>query len=657
MRIFAFITFLFLGLNISAQEKEIDLYSLSLEDLINIEVSISTKTKINLRENPGIVTVITKDEIKRSGARDIIELFHLFVPGFDFGVDVEGVVGMGIRGIWAHEGKYLFMVNGFEMNDGMFSCVPFGNHFALDNVERIEIIRGPGSAVYGGFAGLGVVNIITRSGFEQGGKITYTATHTGKQFSMNQISFGQTVTGEDVTFNIASTYGAGSRSDRNYFDYYQNTRNLTRASDIYNKQLSLQLTYKNFTAQTLLDEYSFEQIDLWDQLYPGPPLQESFRSNFGEFSYKFHKSNLTIIPKINYKWQKPWRLNVPDMEYTNNKVFNKLSPSVNAIYGIKNLQITGGIEYNYDNLKQPKTISYQFEEPFKNGKNYLDYQNFGAYTQILWNSKYANISVGARYDNSTKYGDAFVPRIGITKAFKKFHFKIMGNKSFRVPGGIMPNRVPEGFKKLKPEYGTIYEFETGYILAPYSTIVLNVYDITFKDLIIYGKEPQTGVGYYKNQGHVGTAGIEVGFKINTDKLFSTINFAYYRRKSSNSDSLFMVPTDNNQYLALSPVRINSLIGYRVSRNSTVSITTSYFGERYSYNYLNNNKDILVKHKANLLVGLNLEFMNFPFKKFETQVIATNLLNSDFYYLQPYKGAHGPLPGLDRSFGFRVIYEY
>ncbi len=80
MRIFAFIAFLFLGLNISAQEKEIDLYSLSLEDLINMEVSISTKTKINLRENPGIVTVITKDEIKRSGQGILLNFSTFLFP-------------------------------------------------------------------------------------------------------------------------------------------------------------------------------------------------------------------------------------------------------------------------------------------------------------------------------------------------------------------------------------------------------------------------------------------------------------------------------------------------------------------------------------------------------------------------------------------------
>ncbi|HDP76257.1 MAG TPA: hypothetical protein ENN49_10430 [Bacteroidales bacterium] len=61
MRPLAFIAIILAYSTIHGQEKEIDLYSLSLEDLINIEVSITTKTKVGLRETPGIVTIITKE--------------------------------------------------------------------------------------------------------------------------------------------------------------------------------------------------------------------------------------------------------------------------------------------------------------------------------------------------------------------------------------------------------------------------------------------------------------------------------------------------------------------------------------------------------------------------------------------------------------------
>jgi len=657
MKFFLSTLLIFITIAIFAQEKEIDLYSLSLEELINTKVSISTKTEVNLRENPGIVTIITKEDIWRSGSRDIIELFHLFVPGFDFGVDVEGVVGMGIRGIWSHEGKYLFMVNGFAMNDGMFACVPFGNHFTLDNVEKIEIIRGPGSAVYGGYAGLGVVNIITRNNPEQGGKITYTSTHTGKQFSQNQLSFGQTIHNDELLINLSATIGGGSRSDRDYTDYYQQNRSLLNASNTSTKQLAFTLDYKNLTINTLFDDYSYYQIDLWDELYRGTPLQENFTSNFVGISYKFKKSNFTITPRITYEWQKPWQLNVSEIGYGTNKVFHSLTPSINSVYQKKSLQIVSGIDFKTERLNMPSMLDTLYEETFKNGKDYLSYENIALYGQLLWNTRLANLNLGIRYDYSNEFGDAFTPRIGITKAIKKFHFKVMGSKSFRVPGGILPNRIPEGYQKLHPESGTIFEFENGYLLSNSLMVVLNIYDITFNDIIIYGKEAQSGVGYYKNQGKIGTSGVEVGLKFNTDKIFSNFNIAYYNRKHSESDSLFMVSVKHNQYLAFSPLRVNGLISYKVTNKSTLSFTTSYFGERYSYSYVANNNDILVKQKANLIIGLNMLVSDFPIKKFKTQLIATNLLNSKFYYLQPYKGAHGPLPGLDRSYGIRVMYEY
>ena len=86
------------------------------------------------------------------------------VPGFHFGVDVTNVVGVGVRGNWGHEGKVLMLIDGMEMNENLFSTLQFGQHYNLQNIEKIEIIRGPGSSIYGGFAELGVINIITKSG-------------------------------------------------------------------------------------------------------------------------------------------------------------------------------------------------------------------------------------------------------------------------------------------------------------------------------------------------------------------------------------------------------------------------------------------------------------------------------------------------------------
>src|SRR5262245_19539947 len=145
----------------SAEAEELE--GLSLEELLNMELDVAARKARTIRESPGIVSVITHEEIVASGARDMMDLL-LRVPCLAFGMDVNGVVGIGVRGVWAHEGKALLLVDGQEMNENLYTSTQWGNHIPLDLVERIEIIRGPGSAIYGGYAELAVINVITRGG-------------------------------------------------------------------------------------------------------------------------------------------------------------------------------------------------------------------------------------------------------------------------------------------------------------------------------------------------------------------------------------------------------------------------------------------------------------------------------------------------------------
>jgi outer membrane cobalamin receptor len=180
--------------NKTAHKDSIDYYDLSLdqllkikahdlptelESLINSLISVASKKPLSTRESPSIVTLITEQEIHNSGARDLIDVLRM-VPGLDFGVDVEGVVGIGSRGSWGHEGKVLLLLDGQEMNEMLYAGTQFGNHYPIDQIKRVEVIRGPGSAIYGGYAEYGVINIITKSGAEING-ISVTGTYGSMQ--------------------------------------------------------------------------------------------------------------------------------------------------------------------------------------------------------------------------------------------------------------------------------------------------------------------------------------------------------------------------------------------------------------------------------------------------------------------------------------------
>jgi outer membrane receptor for ferrienterochelin and colicin len=100
-------------------KKTSQLEDLSLEELLSVEVRVasgSSNRGLTTRESPSIVTLVTEEEIRKSGARDMIDVLRL-VPEFEFGVDVQGAVGVDIRGNWGYEGKILFLFDRQEMND------------------------------------------------------------------------------------------------------------------------------------------------------------------------------------------------------------------------------------------------------------------------------------------------------------------------------------------------------------------------------------------------------------------------------------------------------------------------------------------------------------------------------------------------------------
>jgi outer membrane receptor protein involved in Fe transport len=114
-----------------------------------VRADLSALGETDVRKAPVSITVLSAEQIKASGARNLLEALQL-VPGITFGRDVDDVIGIAIHGTWAEEGKCLFMLNGMQLNENDFGTYAIGNRIPLDNVERIEVISGPGSVLYGG---------------------------------------------------------------------------------------------------------------------------------------------------------------------------------------------------------------------------------------------------------------------------------------------------------------------------------------------------------------------------------------------------------------------------------------------------------------------------------------------------------------------------
>lgn len=165
----AVVALLLLPAAAAAQEKPPDdVASMSLQDLLDVEV-VSTASKFpqTIKEAPASITILTADDIRRFGYRTLGEALRS-VRGFYTTYD-RNYTYVGVRG-FSRPGDYntriLLLVDGYRMNDGIYDMAPIGTDFPIDMVliDRIEIIRGPGSSLYGTNALFGVVNVVTKSG-------------------------------------------------------------------------------------------------------------------------------------------------------------------------------------------------------------------------------------------------------------------------------------------------------------------------------------------------------------------------------------------------------------------------------------------------------------------------------------------------------------
>lgn len=143
------------------------LFAMSLEDLLQVKLTSSTLTDETLQTVPASMTVYTRAEIRRMGVQTLTELMN-YVPGYQsYRTDTSSInrhISSRGRSVGSSGSEILVLLDGQRLNnDWSGGAGQVESLISLDNVERIEFIRGPGSAIYGSNATTGVVNIITRA--------------------------------------------------------------------------------------------------------------------------------------------------------------------------------------------------------------------------------------------------------------------------------------------------------------------------------------------------------------------------------------------------------------------------------------------------------------------------------------------------------------
>ncbi|HTM03846.1 MAG TPA: TonB-dependent receptor [Vicinamibacterales bacterium] len=208
------------------QQAPTRLTEFSLEQLGDIEVTSVSKRPEEVRRTPVAIHVITHDDIRRSGATSIPEVLRL-APGIEVARIDSDHWSIGVRGFGDQFSKALLvLIDGRSIYTPLFAGTYWPAHDALlDNIERIEVIRGPGGTIWGADAVSGVINIITKSAADTHGvSITTGAGSIDRGIAGLRLGGGNGSTFDYRVYGKAVSRGAEHHADAATFDEWWSTQ-------------------------------------------------------------------------------------------------------------------------------------------------------------------------------------------------------------------------------------------------------------------------------------------------------------------------------------------------------------------------------------------------------------------------------------------------
>ncbi len=631
---------------------ELDLFALESE--LNAETRVASQKARSIRETPGVVTVLTREEILSSGARDFIDVLRL-VPGFHFGVDVQAGVGVGFRGLWGHEGKVLLLIDGQEMNEDLYSTLQFGQHYPVEHIQRVEIIRGPGSAIYGGYAELAVINVITREARDlegvavaaRYGQLSNTFGHRSLSLAWGQ-KFPEA---DDLAVTLSGTIGQGNRSGRLYQDFFGNAFSTVEASRTDPGYLNLGVSWRDLHVRVLYDHYGLTTRDGFDEALPDT-LPVTFQTFSAEARYDLQLGDrTTVTPRLGFKRSIPWNVQDQDSVLYYDKSTNRITGRLTVSHDFTdalNLVVGGELRFDQGLIHG---VDSRLSSTFK-GEREIDYQNRVLFAELLYEHWLANLIVGARVENHSAVGTSFVPRVAITKLVNRFHFKALYSHAFRAPGFENIN-LADG---IRPENTQVLEAEAGYQLTDAFFLSANVFDITLRDPIVYFYDDATEAEGYENASRTGTRGVEASLRFRRERAQASLSWSWYRAIGNQVDS-YAVEDHPTLLLGFPAHKVTLSSSFNVWRELHVSPSAVFMSERFGFTGVDDaGEAVQGPVPPAVLLNLFVWYRDLGVKGLELGAGVHDLLDQAPVYLQPFDGGHAPWPSSGREVMVRLSWS-
>jgi outer membrane receptor for ferrienterochelin and colicins len=618
-----------------------------------------------LKDSPAVVTVISAQDIKESGARDLVDVLQL-VPGMFVGADTQGIIGPGFRGLWGHEGKILLMIDGKEMNELLYATMQLGNEFPVELIERVEVVRGPGSVIYGGIAELSVINVITR-GVQGSTDVLVSGSYgqytEGPTFGNSYARRGGVLSGRYVFDSVPglSAFVSGSigQGTRLFTGYDDNSRTMAGGSQLDPAVVQVGLGYRDLQASFLYHRYLTSSIapagttvDDKGNLLPVVPA--NFESMHAEVIGTFHPTDrVEIIPRFNLSIQRPWS-DTNDDDFFYDKTARRLRARLIVRWApLDQLQLTVGGDGMFDhaNLNAPPGKGLQTGFGPAMMDSVIDYQTFGAFLEAYSENPIVNISAGARFDNNSAVGGSLVPRVVLLRSFGPVSLKALVSLAFKWPGieNLNLNNA------VRPERTTVFEFEVGVDFAKQARLSLNAFNIGINAPIAYLYDQTAGTEIYKNLGMQGTTGGELALRWKNTWARIDANYSLYVPTVATDIDTYQAPGRTDMFLG-APAHHGVLTGsVRPLKWLSLAPTLLIFGPKLAIN--SEAGDSAEQIPSQVLANFVVRADDVGVKGLNLSLGLYNLFNTNYAHVQPYNGGNAPIPSLGREVLLRVGYTF
>jgi outer membrane cobalamin receptor len=571
-----------------------------------------TKTDEKIENLPTNVTVITQEEIANKHVETLGELLAneagVFYGEYGLGVNASFI---SMRGA-ASSTRVLVLIDGrrvYTLDSGAanFASIP------TTNIEKVEIIRGAGAAVYGTGAFGGVINIITKKASDTplaqanvsyGSYNTYSANIAGAYTTEKFAGFlsGSTLWTDGYRKNSKYTgynaffSGQYNVNENNNFSlsgsYWQNKFGLP--GDIYSQSLTAE--DKNFSGYAKLD-YNLilsEDDSLQISAYSSQDEYEDKGNRHSDYYYKNISNIYGFQADFHYK-----DILLAGAEFWQEKYTNK----------------------NFDMTYDPVTW---LPGPPAYSKYDKTQENYAAYTQLNYAVGKLRVIPGIRGNHNSKYGDVFTPSIAAIYNIND-NLKVSGNtgRVWRAPTFIDLYYPGYSNPDLKPEEGISSDFGIEYTKGN-ARVSATGYYITTDDLIValqnVGKTRQYGVE------------VEAGY-IFSSKIQNKINYTYLNAKN-------ITDSNNEKVLKYSPEHsINYTVNVKPIDKLNFNATASY-KSKYEGNHYDSSIFATVDTVMDGFFTLDLSASYKLNDRFSFWMKGFNITNADYQIIDGY-----PMPGI------------